>query len=152
MKQTRSPDAFGTICHHPWSDGDDQMLQDTGDGCCAFACPLPCRDVRAQRCSGSCCWELSPPITAPDDVESLTLFPRVWYAGHQTHRLAQPAVAPRKGQRGARGGAHAAQAPADPSEDAGCSAGPLLALPHGAAALLQVTQWLIKSSFPLMLS
>lgn len=53
------------------------MLQDTGDGCCAFACPCPAamserRDVLA-RAAG----ELSPPITAADDVESLTLFPCV---------------------------------------------------------------------------
>lgn len=55
--------------------------------------------------------ELSPPITPPDDLETVTLFPCVWYPHHQTHRLSKPAVALRKGQHSITGGGSCCSSP-----------------------------------------
>lgn len=117
---------------------------------CLSRCPdemSGSRDVLA-RAAG----ELSPPITLPDDLESVTLFPCVWYPAHQAHRLSQAAVAPRKGQRGARRGG--TRCPGSCRSFWGCRmfCWASLAVPPGPAVLLQVTQRLIKSSFPHVLS
>jgi len=76
--------------------------------CLVFLCLCRCPDAVSEHWDALAlaAGELSPPITPPDDLETVTLFPCVWHPHHQTHGLSRPAVAPRKGQCCVRGRRH----------------------------------------------
>lgn len=124
-KQGRSPDAFGTIWHHHWSDVDDQMFQGTGDVCFSFDCPrvlMPCQSAEMfwLLLLGSCLLPLlHQMIWKPWPFSHVCDIHTIKHTGCQSQLLPWGKGSAVRGE-----GAHAAQAPADSSsEDARCPRG-----------------------------